>query len=218
MKQHHKFLGRHLVSALGLLLGAPAIAGTPLINPNGDEIYFLQQEYSQTTPVLNSLAQADDSVINADEFQKQHALNQVVGQLKQQEASVKGVTTITVDLNTTFTPYDSDYGEYDFNISDGTYIPYTAFQETYQPKAVQIDLINGTDAQSWSLKPDLAQSVLDKTGGTREVILALKLQLESSPPGVQGQPLVLNAKVLSYDVLTQTGGIRIGHVDVQDSD
>lgn len=209
MQSREKCLGLYLMSAFYMLVSTPAFAGVLMENPNAEEVYFLQQEYAHTAPDLSALAQTYTNVKIADEFHKPSLVNQVVAQLRQQEASVQGVTMITVDLNAEFSPYDAEYGEYDFDINDGTYIPYQAFDGL-----IQIDLLNGTDAQSWSLKPDLAQAVLDKSGGTRQVTLALKLQLENSPPGVEGQPLVLNARILSYDVLAQTSGMRLGHVDV----
>jgi hypothetical protein len=180
-----------------------------LDNPDAEAVYLLQREYSNTPPDLNALAQTDPNVQNADEFHKTEIADQVASELKQREAVIQGIKIITVNLDSQFDPYDSDYQEYDFDISDGTYISYTAFNQQ-----VQIDLTNGTDAQTWSLKPDLAQKVLNKTQGTRSVTLALTLELEASPPGVDGQPLVLNAKILSYDVLTQFDNFRLGHVDV----
>ena len=194
---------------LASIHGSLASDALQLDNPDAETIYFLQQEYSNTIPDLNALAQTDPNVQNADEFHKTEVANQVASELKQREAVTHGVKIITVNLDSQFDPYDSDYQEYDFDISDGTYISYTAFNQQ-----VQVDLTNGTEAQTWSLKPDLAEKVLNKTQGTRSVTLALTLEMEASPPSVDGQPLVLNAKILSYDVLTQFDNFRLGHVNV----
>ena len=145
-------------------------------------------------------------------FHKQALQDQIVGQLKAKFAALQNITTIVVNLYSTFGPYDSDYDEYDFDINSGSFIEYDALGQQ-----VQIVLANGNDAQSWPLKPDEADKVLDLDNQQRNVTLVLKLALESSSPPIYGQPGVLNTKVISYDVLAGQTSIKLGHVNIQSS-
>jgi hypothetical protein len=192
-----------------LYLSAAAYADALLINPDDVTIFLLQQKFSNSNPDLVALSQGDPAVKAADEFHQQAAIDQDVAQLKADEATLQGVTTIVLNLDSSFSPYDSDYNEYDFDISDATYISYSLWGQQFQ-----IDLTNGTDAQSWSLKPDEAEKVLDRNNGSRNVTLVLTLKLLDSPAPVAGQPAVLNAQIVSYDVLAETGSMRLGHVVV----
>jgi hypothetical protein len=192
--------------------GAKAQPNHILDNPDNISVYLLQEKYSNSAPDFVSLAQNDPSVKGADEFHKQALQDQIVAQLKAKFAALQNIDTIVVNLYTTFGPYDSDYDEYDFDINSGSFIEYDALGQE-----VEIALTNGNDAQSWPLKPDDAEKVLDLNDQQRNVTLVLTLKLQSSSPAIYGQPGVLNAKVISYDVLANQTNVRLGHVNVQSS-
>lgn len=201
------------VALLGICcLAGRAIAQTDhaLDNPDNISVYLLEEKYSHSAPDFVSLAQNDPSVMAADEFHKQALQDEIVTQLKAKFAALQTVDTIVVNLDSTFGPYDSDYDEYDFDINSGSFIDYDALGQQ-----VQIALTNGNDAQSWPLKPDEAEKILDLNNQQRNVTLVLRLALESSSPPIYGQPGMLNAKVISYDVLAGQTSIKLGHVNVQ---
>jgi hypothetical protein len=179
-------------------------------NPDAATIYLLQCEFSHVAPQYEAMAQWDDAVRSADEFHKSEAIYQADANLRASSDSVEGVKTIVVNLANHFSEYDSQYGEYDFDINDGTYISYKAFG-----RDVRIALTNGTAAQTWTLKPQDAETVLRKNKGQRYATLVLTLALLDSPPAVSGEPMVLNVRVVGYDVLTALGNVKLGSVVVE---
>lgn len=209
-KHAHSWFVFGAAASLAFCASFPAMAARTLPNPTPQEIYFLQQQYAHTTPDLTALAKTFLNVELANQFQEPALIQQVVAQLKQQEASVQGVNIITLNLNSWLPQYNSQYKEYDFSISDGTLISFSAFDQN-----TQICLTNGTTAQTWSLPPARAEQVLNEVVNNG-VILALTLQLKPSPSSVDNQSSILNAKILSYDVLT-SNGVKIGHVTVKDN-
>jgi hypothetical protein len=202
------------VALASTLLTQASFAQTAHIldNPDSVSVYLLQEIHSNSAPDFVALAGNDPSVKAADEFHKQALQDQIATQLRAKFAALQGVDTIVVNLYSTFGPYDSDYGEYDFDINSGSFIDYTALGQQ-----VEIALTNGNDAQSWPLKPDAAAKVLDLSNQQRNVTLVLTLALENSPPPLYGQPGVLNTKVISYDVLAGQTTNKLGHVVVQSS-
>jgi hypothetical protein len=120
------------------------------------------------------------------------------------------VQTVVVNMNSTLSEYDNDHHEYDLDINDGSFISYYIFGRT-----VQLALTNGTAAQVWSLADNEAESVLKRNHGGRYVTLVLNLSLMESPPAVDGQPMILNARITGYDILAGFGSMRLGHVDVK---
>lgn len=189
-----------------------AIAAPPANNPDGATVYLLQCEYSRVAPPYEAMAQWDNAVRSADEFHKPEAITQAEANLKARAASLEGVKTIVVNLQSQFSEYDSQYGEYDFDINDGTYISYTAFG-----REVRIALTNGTMAQVWKLNSKDAENVLRRNKGQRYATLVLTLALLDSPPAVSGEPTMLNAKVVGYDVLAAPGNVKLGSVVVENS-
>lgn len=199
------------VWAIGGLLILPvhAWAQTTLVNPSPISLLLLQARYSATSPDYKALVETLPSVQQADEFHKAQVISDEVKKLQQTYASYKNVSNVVINLDNSFEPYDSDNDEYDFDIDDGTYISYTALG-----RSLQVDLTNGTASQSWQLSPQAAQTVLDTNGGNRQVVLVLNLHLEQSPPPIDGQTAVLNASIISYDVLGVFTNQKLGHVDV----
>jgi hypothetical protein len=127
-------------------------------------------------------------------------------------ASLQGVEKIIVNLGSHFSEYDAQYNEYDFDINDGSYIAYSAFG-----RQVRIALTNGTKAQTWKLGPKEAEEALRKNKGDRLATLVLTLMLLESPPAVDGEPVVLNARVIGYDVLTGYSHVKLGSVVVDNA-
>ncbi len=181
-------------------------------NPDASAVYLLQYRFAHLVPAYEAMTLWDSAVRSADEFHKPEAIRQADANLRAKAASLESVKTIVVNLGSRFTEYDTQYNEYDFDINDGSYIPYTAFG-----REVRIALTNGTKAQIWKLAPKDAEDVLRKNRGDKFATLVLTLSLLDSPPAVQGEPMVLNAKIVGYDVLAHFGSARLGSIVVADT-
>ena len=204
--------GLLLAGALAVLVSATAShAAEAINNPDSSTVFLLQYKYSHTPVPYEAMAQRDSAVRSADEFHKPEAVKQAVARLEARAASLEGVKRIIVNLASTFSEYDTQYHEYDVNLSDGTYIPYN----NASGRELRIALTNGTKAQTWPLNPQEAEDVLRKNNGSRDATLVLTLLLLPSPPAVDGEPVVLNAKIVGYDVLAQFGNAKLGSVVVE---
>lgn len=192
---------------------APSFASDIANNPDFTTVFLLQDRYAHASPPYNAMAQWDRSVRTANEFRKSDAIKQAVAGLKARMASLQGVKEIVVNLMSNFADYDAQYHEYDFDINDGSYIPYT----NGLGGEVRIALTNGTDAQAWQLSPEAAEAALRKNDGERGATLVLTLQLLPSSPAADGETPVLNAKIVKYDVLSdfhdaKLGSVVVGHI------
>lgn len=200
-----------------LLLLAAACLGAPLaraqgvlVNPEPTTLYFLQQRLAHTLPPLDALTQFDPDVQHADEFHKKDAVDKARNRLVAKQESVNGVTELVINLQSNFGEYDDQYKEYDFDLSDGTNIP---FQWPFS-REVRLALTNGTKAQTWSLSPDEAAAVLAKTKGRRYATLVLKMKVLDSPPAVDGEPMIINCKIEEYEILDNFTSRHLGKVVV----
>jgi hypothetical protein len=206
----HAFRSLLAMVAIQLAGGAAVHAAEIVNNPDPTTIYLLQCKFSGTAPAYEAMAQADSTVKAADEFHKAELAKQLAASLKARFASLEGVKEITVNFVSHFTEYDSQNGEYDFDISDGTYVPANAFG-----RDLRIALNNGTIAQTWKLGPKEAEEALRKNKGDRWVRLALRLALQSSSPAVDREPIVLNTKIVGYDVLNRFSNVKLGSAVVE---
>lgn len=196
------FIGLNMVSAR---------AAESISNPDPSAVLYLYYKYAHTDPPYEALAQWELGNKPIDEFHKQEALAQAEARLKAMAASVGGVKQVTVNLMDNFSDYDPQFQEYDFGLNDGSYIP---FNNVYG-RNLRIALTNGTKAQTWKLGPKEAEEILHKNKGQRYVTLVLTLLLQESIPAGEGEPLTLNAKILSYDIMTGYGNTRLGKVVVE---
>jgi hypothetical protein len=205
---------RFLLAALlvQLINIVTAHAAEVINSPDPVTIYLLQCKFSGTAPAYEAMAEADSGVKAADEFHKADLAKQLAASLKARFTSLEGVKEITVNFVNHFTEYDAQNGEYDFDISDGTYIPANAFG-----RELRIALSNGTLAQTWKLGPKEAEEALRKNKGDRWVRLALRLALQSSPPAVGREPTVLNTKIVGYDVLNRFSNLKLGSAVVENA-
>jgi hypothetical protein len=195
------------------LAAVAAVRAAEVINnPDPATIYLLQCKFAGTTPAYEAMAQADSSVKAADEFHKAELAKQLVASLKARFASLEGVKEITVNFMSNFSEYDAQTGEYDFDISDGTYVPANAFG-----RELRIALTNGTLAQTWKLGPKEAEEALRKNKGERWARLALRLALLPSSPAVDREPIVLNTKIVGYDVLNRFSNVKLGSAVVENA-
>jgi hypothetical protein len=181
-------------------------------NPDAATIYLLQCKFSGTAPAYEAMAEADSGVKAADEFHKTELAKQLAASLKARFASLEGVKEIAVSFVNHFTEYDAQNGEYDFDISDGTYVPASAFG-----RELHIALTNGTLAQIWKLGPKEAEEALRKNKGDRWVRLALRLALQPSPPAIDREPVTLNTKIVGYDVLNRFSNLKLGSATVENA-
>jgi hypothetical protein len=199
------------VAVAVLMVAGTSQAAETIRNPDLSTLYLLQRKFAHTAPPYEAMAQWDNAVKSADEFQKPVIAGRIVTALKARNASLDSVKRIVVNLMSTFSEYDTQYQEYNLDISDGTYISY------YDGLGgeVRIALTNGTKAQVWKLNPSEAERVLNKNGRGRNTALVLTLFLLPSPPAVDGEPIVLNAKIIGYDVLADHSSARLGSVVVE---
>jgi len=206
----------HSILAALLFIGlavTPAYAAESLSNPDPPAVLFLHYKYAHAVPPFEALAQWSLGRKSGDEFHKQEEITQAAAILKAKAAGLDGVKKIIVNLLSFFSDYALQFQEYDFDINDGSYIP---FNNVFG-RDVRIALTNGTKAQTWKLGPKDAEDVLRQNKGQRAVTLVLTLLLQESPPAGDGEPITLNAKILGYDILTAYGSARLGKVVVEAS-
>ena len=203
---------RTLVAAwlLACVMLFPATADEALFNPDAPTILLLQYKLAATTPPFEAMAKWDAQKNAVDEFHRPALESQTNAELKSKFAGINGVQRISLSLVSNLGEYDAQYGEYDFDINDGSVIQFHAFG-----RRVNVALTNGTLAQSWKLTASDAEAVLHKNKEQRGVYLALNLELLPSPPGTEDEPLVLNARIVSYDVLSWVGHAKLGSVVVE---
>jgi hypothetical protein len=202
----------YVALAIAALTGAQSHAAALLNNPNASTIYLLQCKFAHVTPPYAAMAQMDDKARSADEFQRPEIIKRAEAGLRETAASLDGVDAIVVNLGSRFSEFDTQYNEYDFDINDGSFIPYNAFG-----RQMRLALTNGTKAQAWKLGVPEAEEVLRKNKGNRYATLVMTLSLMESPPATDGEPMILNAKIVRYDVLTQFGNVKLGSETVEDT-
>lgn len=202
-------IGAILGICLALLPVAPARAAQVLHAPSAVVVYLLQEKFSSAAPDYDVMATFDPAVRAANEFKKDDATRHAVADLKKSAENLGSVTGVVVNLSATFSQYDPDAHEFEFDLGSDTFMTYSAFG-----REVHLVLTNGSAAQSWSLPPAEAEKILKRTNGSRYVILALTLELLPSPPATPNEPAQLNARIVSYDVLDQFGRTKLGSVTV----
>ena len=195
--------------ATAWVIGMPsAYAADIIVNPDASAIFLLQCEFAKTDPPYEAITHWGGTVQSSDEFHRPEAIKQADASLHAKAASLQGVEKIIVNLGSHFSEYDAQYNEYDFDINDGSYIAYSAFG-----RQVRIALTNGTKAQTGKLGPKEAEEALRKNKGDRLATLVLTLMLLES----DGEPVVLNARVIGYDVLTGYSHVKLGSVVVDNA-
>lgn len=200
--------------ALGLVsvAGATTVsaeAGRTLVQPADLDLFFLTYQAAGVEPPFAVLAGRDPKVGQADEFTRQKAAEEVERQLRARAESVRDVRFLQLNLNATFGEYDSRYGEFTFaGLGDGTYI------SSGSPfgSNVRVALINGGQAQGWPLDAQEAEAVLQRNRGERWVTLVLRLEIVGAAQPVDGVPLVLDTKIVGFDVMAGDGRTRLGRV------
>jgi hypothetical protein len=199
--------------ATAWVIGMPsAYAADIVVNPDASTIFLLQCEFAKTDPPYDAITHWGSTVQSSDEFHRPEAIKEAGASLHAKAGGLQGVNKIIVNLGSRFSEYDAQYGEYDFDINDGSYITYSAFG-----RQVRIALTNGTRAQTWKLTPKEAEDALRKNKGDRLATLVLTLMLLDSPPAVDSEPMVLNARVIGYDVLTGYSHVKLGSVVVDNA-
>jgi hypothetical protein len=184
--------------------------GKTLIDPSGIDLFFLQYAVSGATPPFADLAKLDTTVQSADEFSRDATLAKVEAQLRARASAVHGTSYLQVNLINSFGQYDGKYKEYDFQMVNGTTISYSGIFG----REVDLTLTNGGFAETWKLDPTEAEDVLRRTGGSRSVVLVLKLEILDAPPPVNDAPLRINTRILEYEIQSQFKNVRLGKVIV----
>jgi hypothetical protein len=176
-------------------------------NPDGITLYFLHTTLAHEEPFYEKLASLDREVQAADEFHRDAITQKATERMKAKVKSVADTKFLLVNLNSKFGEYDSQYKEYDFDVDDGAWIPFEAFG-----RAIHVNLANAGKARIWSLDPDAAAFALKKVKGNRNVVLKLKLEVIDSPAAVDNEPIVINAKIVEYDIVGGSDNARLGKV------
>lgn len=189
---------------------APLEEGKLLVDPAGVDVFFLQYAISGASPDFTELANLDPAVQAANEFSRNATRARVEGELRARAGSVQGTTLLQVNLNDSFGEFDSKYREYDFKMGNGSVIPYFAVFG----REVDLALTNGGLAQSWRLEPSEAEDILRRTGGDRNVLLVLRLQILNAPPAMNGAPMRINTRILEYGIRSSLKDIPLGKVVV----
>ena len=180
-----------------------------LVDPTGTDLLLLHYAVSGSEPPFREIAQHDPSVQAANEFDREALITKVSEQLKATARTVRDVRALQVSIEGYFGQYDEKYREFDFDLSDGTVISKLAFG-----REVDLVLSNGGLAQSWPMEPSEAADVLRRTGGNRQVVLVLKLEILDAPPAIEGAPLRINTRIAEYEIRSKQN-LRLGRVVVR---
>lgn len=209
-----KYQMRSILSALAILLClvASPVAATQqsvLAQPSALDLHLLAYHIAGAEPPLSALAALDPKVRAADEFKRASVAEEVERQLQSRVQSLEGVKRLKVNLSANLGEFDAKYNEYDFvGLGDGTYIP----SQSPFGREVRLALTNGSEAQAWKLEPKEAEAVLQRNRGSRYVTLVMTLEILTAQAPIDGQPLVIDTKVVEYDVLGSDESVRLGKV------
>jgi hypothetical protein len=183
-----------------------------LIDPSPDDLIFLAYSLAGATPPFDTWGAADPSVTSLDEFHQAAAAQALSAKMQARYNKIKGTTEIRIAVDTTFGDYNTQYGEFDFDINDGTNVPY---QTPLNQGGLIVNLTNGGLAQSWTISASDAEKVLALTKGSRNVVLTMTLKLnDATLPVESGDQIAIDATVLEYDIAEQFNSMRLGHVVV----
>jgi hypothetical protein len=187
-----------------------AASGKTLTDPSGDDLFLLHYCLSGADPAFPELAKLDSKVRSADEFTRNSVAANIEKQLRARAAEVCGTGHLVIDLSDRFGEFDDKYKEYSFTMRNGSVITLaSAFG-----RAVEIVLTNGGLARTWKIEPQDAQDVLRRTKGNRSAVLALKLDVLNAVPAFNSAPLTINARIVEYEIRSETDNLRLGNVVV----
>lgn len=183
-----------------------------LINPSAEDLVLLAYNLAGTTPPFDTWAAADPSVTSLDEFHRASAAKALSATMQARYNKIKNMGEIKIEVDTTFGDYNSQYGEFDFDMSDGTNVPY---QTPLNQGGIVVNLTNGGMAQSWTLSSANAEKVLALTKDDRNVALTMTLKLnDATLPTNNGDPISIDTTVVGYDIANEQSKMRLGHVAV----
>ena len=212
-------LATRILVTLGIALG---LAATPhpaaadpgiLVTPTAEDFAYLAYSIAGTPAPFDTWAQADRRVTSLDEFSQAAAAQALAAQMRARADRIKDIRTVKIEVDSQFGEYNDQYGEYDFDINDGTIITYNT---PLCPRGVVLNLTNGGAAQSWSLSPADAAKILKMTQGNRSVTLTMTVQLTGATlPGSDSDPISIDATIVDYDISTAWTNLRLGHVVVK---
>jgi hypothetical protein len=185
-------------------------SGKTLVDPTGVDLFFLQYSLSGLEAPFGEIASLDQRVRSGNAVSPDAARTRVEAELRARADAVRGTEFLEVNLNETFGMYDSKSKELDFDMVDGTFIP---FHHVFG-REVDLVLTNGSQAQAWKLEPAEAEDVFRRNGGDRRVLLALKLQVLDAPPAVGSGPTKIDTRVLEYEVKSAWKRTDLGKVVV----
>ena len=218
LKPLRPWLAAMLACAIGMFLvpaDRTAAAGphAPVMSPTGEDLTFLAYILADTEAPFAAWVAADRSVASQNEFKRAAAAKALETKMRARSDELKNVRLIHIDLRSRFGEYNDRYSEFDFNISDGTYID---FQTPLRRFGVRMHLVNGGLAETWSLPPAEAEKVVNLVGGDRNVVLGMTLQLVAATvPAEDYEPLSIDARVIEYDIVSDHKNLRLGHVVVK---
>jgi hypothetical protein len=191
-----------------MLLPSSGYAQSVLDNPTDDILCLLYYHFANQPPPIDQFAQNAPSVTNSNEFDKAQALSDEKARLQALYNALATVKLIRVNINMSLGTYDTQNGEYDLSgFSGNDYISYNCFDGT----SLQLEFNNSDYAQSWTLSESAAQDVLDRNGGSRDVVAISTISLTGINPGAPGDPLVLQGDVKEVTVKGEYNNAPLGH-------
>lgn len=192
----------------GVVYAADTI--TSLNEPKADDLAFIAYRVARVEPPFTSWA--EDVVKPLDEFKRPNAQRVIETTMRSRFEQLKNTNVLRINLSSSFGEYDDQYHEFDFNINDGSFIP---FDMPFHNTRITINLTNGSIAQAWPLPPADVEKLLHKLKNRRYVTLSLKLQvIRATASTISGEPISLDTKILEYDILNDLTSAKLGHVDV----
>jgi hypothetical protein len=195
----------------------PADWGDRLLRyPSVDYLYLLSYALWGQEPPIAELVKLDPAVKGANEFNRDSAERKAEADLRARASEVAGTRFLEVVVRGSLGTYDGRRKEFNFAIADGgSFRLGTGFDNF-----VDLVIWNGDDSSSWPMEPDVAEGIVRRNQGSREVDLHLKLELELAPMRVsdytftKGRPLIeVNGRILAYEIRT-TQGALLGKVVV----
>ena len=183
-----------------------AVAGRELVNPDNATMVFLYYQLSKLTPPFDLWVEDDSRVKFAPAPEKAAKRVAVREELQSAAASVKGVGSIRLTMDSNLSDYDPTYGEFTVRaLAPSSMVTFNALGQK-----VSVSFANGRTAQIWRVPAAEAQAIRDKISTSGSIELDVLLAIDSVLPGPGGGTVVTN--VVEYEMRGARNGLAIGRV------
>ncbi len=182
------------------------VAGRELVNPDNATMVFLYYQLSKLTPPFDLWVEDDSRVKFAPAPEKAAKRVAVREELQSAAASVKGVSSIRLTMDSNLSDYDPTYGEFTVRaLAPSSVVTFNALGQK-----VSVSFANGRTAQIWGVPAPEAQAIRDKISSSGSIELDVLLAIDSVLPGPGGGTIVTN--VVEYEMRGARNGLAIGRV------